>query len=315
MFSSFRWKAAAAAVALACTGGMAMAQSDVGNPSFEDALFYDVAPVPGTWTGFFGGPGTAVLAAAQNTTAPRTGLNALYLKVAGDGNAFAGMQQPITGVQPGVSYSMKIWARRAGNINNAVEYRIEWKTAAGAIIGDQFALTTRIDGSLTNSYQQYTLTAVAPPTAAQAALVVAVQSFAFNPVTPVFDTEVYIDDVSFAADSLTTQAACCTPSTGVCTVTLLGSCPSGTIQQAPGSTCSPNICPTPIIGACCNPRTAACVVTDSTICAPLGTFRGSGSTCSPNQCPTRCPADFNGVNGVTVQDIFDFLSAFFTACP
>ncbi len=37
-----------------------------------------------------------------------------------------------------------------------------------------------------------------------------------------------------------------------------------------------------------------------------GTFMGAGSLCGGNVC---CPADFNGVNGVTVQDIFDFLTA------
>jgi hypothetical protein len=93
-------------------------------------------------------------------------------------------------------------------------------------------LTTPIQSLLTNQYQQFVLTAVAPPNAVSANLVIAVQSFTFNPLTPVFDTEVYIDDVEFVSDA-----------------------------------------------------------------------------------PTPCPADFNGVGGVTVQDIFDFLSAWSAGCP
>jgi hypothetical protein len=313
MFKPWNRLAAAVVVVCACTGA-ATAQSAVGSPGFEDAIQYDVPPSVGTWTAFFGGPPTSMLVAAQNTTAPRTGTNALQLKVSGDGNAFCGVQQPITGLQPGVSYTMRIWARAAGNINNAVEYRMEWKNASGGIIGDQFALTTRIDAALTSSYQQFSLTAVAPPGTAGANLVMAAQSFVFNPANPVFDTDAFIDDVSFSADALPTQAACCF-SDGTCTVALSGACPSGSTQQAASTTCSPNNCPAPQIGACCNPRTGACVVLESALCTPLGTFRGTGTSCSPNQCPIRCPADFNGVNGVTVQDIFDFLSAFFTNCP
>jgi hypothetical protein len=32
-------------------------------------------------------------------------------------------------------------------------------------------------------------------------------------------------------------------------------------------------------------------------------------------CSATCPADFNGVNGLGVQDIFDFLAAWFAGCP
>jgi hypothetical protein len=30
---------------------------------------------------------------------------------------------------------------------------------------------------------------------------------------------------------------------------------------------------------------------------------------------TTCPADFNHAGGLTVQDIFDFLAAWFAGCP
>lgn len=70
-------------------------------------------------------------------------------------------------------------------------------------------------------------------------------------------------------------------------------------------------------GACCNPETGACVVTMSSTCGPLGgSYQGDGSTCTPNPCQvTSCAADFNNSGNVSVQDIFDFLSAYFAGCP
>lgn len=306
------------AVAAVCgVGSSAVAQQAVGNASFEVDATYEVLPANGNWTAFFGGPPTAMLASIRDTTAPRTGSSALFVKVAVEGNSFAGMQQPIGGIQPGVSYTMSLWARSAGAVTNGVEYRIEWKNAGGGIIGDQFALTTRIDAQLTPTYQQFSLTATAPAGAASATLVMAVQSFVFDPLNPMFDTNVYFDDITFAANSLPTQGACCF-SDGSCQVALSGACPSGSVEQAAGSTCSPNICPAPAApGACCNTSTGACVLTLGATCTPLGgSFQGDGTSCTPNPCSvTACPADFNRSGTVSVQDIFDYLTAYFAGCP
>lgn len=307
----------AAAVSLVCCSGSAFAQSPVGNGGFETDIIYDAAPVLGNWAAFFGGPPSSVLDASRNQTAPNSGSFALHMQVSGDGNAFCGVQQPISGIQPGVSYTMRIRARRAGNVNNGVEYRIEWKDANGAFIGDQFGLNTPIAAQLTDTYQTFSLPATAPAGAAAANLVMAVQSFTFNPVTPVFDTQVFVDDVEFSADATPGQGACCLAD-GSCQVALIGACPPGSTQQAAGTTCSPNTCPPPVMpGACCNPETGACVVTMSSTCGPLGgSYQGDGSSCSPNPCQvTSCAADFNNSGNVSVQDIFDFLSAYFAGCP
>jgi len=309
----------AAAVVTACLCGTSIAQTPVGNPGFESTLVYDTAPAPGNWTGFFGGPATSVLAAEQSTVAPRTGQYALHLKVFGpDGMAFCGMQQPVNSIVAGVTYSMSIWARTAGNINNPVEYRIEWKDASGAFVGNEFALTTNIGPQLTATYQQFTLTAVAPATAVTANLVVDLQDFDFNsPLNPMFDTEVFIDDVTFGAAPLSTQTACCALD-GSCEVTLTGGCPSGSTPMAAGSTCSPNTCPTLTPGACCNPTTGGCVVTIQATCTGLsGQYRGDGVFCVPQLCNAGggCRADFNGNGHVEVGDIFAFLSAWFAGCP
>jgi len=266
-----------AAAVVACLGSAAIAQTEVGNPGFEGAIQYDVPPALGSWTAFFGGPPTSVLAAAASLDAPRTGSAALLVSVSGDGNAFAGVQQPIGAIQPGVSYTLSLWARRAGNVNNGVEYRIEWKDAVGGFIGNQFGLNTPIQDSLTDEYQQFTLTAVAPDGAVSCNLVIAVQSFLFNPVIPVFDTAVYLDDVEFTGEGgAPNPGACCNPSTGECVVT-----------------------------------------TEATCVALGGSFLGSNTVCQITSCDgiQECRADFDNSGTVAVPDIFAFLSAWFAGCP
>jgi hypothetical protein len=68
-------------------------------------------------------------------------------------------------------------------------------------------------------------------------------------------------------------------------------------------------------GACCNQQNGACLPMLESTCNGVGlTFIGWGVTCSPATC-TACPADFNHVDGVTVQDIFAYLSAWTAGCP
>lgn len=266
-----------AAAIVACVSTAAIAQTPVGNPGFEGAIQYDVPPALGSWTAFFGGPPSSVLAAEASLVAPRSGSAALLLSVSGDGNAFAGVQQPIGAIQPGVSYTMNLWARRAGNVNNGVEYRIEWKDAVGGFIGNQFALNTPIQDSLTDEYQRFTLTAVAPAGAASCNLVIAVQSYTFDPVQLIFDTSVYIDDVEFTGEGGPSgPGACCNRSTGECVVT---------------------------DGATCN--------------ALGGTWLGDGTVCLPESCDAGedCRADFDNNGTVGVPDIFAFLAAWFAGCP
>lgn len=115
-----------------------------------------------------------------------------------------------------------------------------------------------------------------------------------------------------------TQGAGCTPNTcpqpqgsccaadGGCTVTDAAGC-SATWTQGAG--CTPNLCPQPT-GACC--VGTACSVSTGAACG--GTFSGPGSACgAPGNPTTCCPANFNGSGGVSVQDIFDFLNAWFAS--
>jgi hypothetical protein len=102
--------------------------------------------------------------------------------------------------------------------------------------------------------------------------------------------------------------ACCAATTGACTIVAPADC-TGT-YLGNGSACPSNPC----TGACCNRWTGNCVVTDPPTCAAYGLmFNGFNAGCSPATCHA-CPADFNGASGITVQDIFDFLGAWFAGC-
>ena len=142
--------------------------------------------------------------------------------------------------------------------------------------------------------------------------------------------------------------SCCDPATGDCGVVLPSQC-APTSAFTSGGSCTPNICPQP--GACCNPASGACTLVPSADCSlpsvfnagaacepsnpcpqPTGAcctgtacsistaaacstaFKGVGSSCGPAGNPTTCcPANYNGTGGVSVQDIFDFLSAWFAS--
>jgi hypothetical protein len=65
-------------------------------------------------------------------------------------------------------------------------------------------------------------------------------------------------------------------------------------------------------GACCNGT--ACSIASQAACT--GVYQGDSTACGPTGNPTTCcRANFNGVNGITIQDIFDFLNAWFAGDP
>lgn len=65
-------------------------------------------------------------------------------------------------------------------------------------------------------------------------------------------------------------------------------------------------------GACCTGT--ACAVTSSAGCS--GSFKGSGTVCGPLGNPTTCCiANYNQIDGVNFQDIFDYLNAWFNNAP
>lgn len=190
-----------AAAALALVAGAAHANL-LGNPGFEDDTLFDVNAFdnPGNWVAFFGGPAGTNLESFNFTgTAPLSGAKAMETSISADSgtayNAFTGQVQFVPGIVGDQEYTYSIWARNDDStLNGGVEYRIEWIGASG-FIGDQFALNTPIGDQLTDEYQQFSLTATAPPDAIAAQVVIAVQSFANDGVNPA-DVSVAWDDAS-----------------------------------------------------------------------------------------------------------------------
>lgn len=106
--------------------------------------------------------------------------------------------------------------------------------------------------------------------------------------------------------------ACCIEQTCAFADPLTCAANSGT-AGAEGSTCEPDPC-SPSAGACC--RGSTCATDTAANCTGANTsFAGAGTVCNAfgtNNTTPCCLADFNHSGSVTVQDIFDFLGAYFT---
>ncbi len=108
------------------------------------------------------------------------------------------------------------------------------------------------------------------------------------------------------------SVACCAAS-GTCTFVTAAAC-TGT-AGAFGSTCNPNVCPQPT-GACCIGVT--CDVRAASACSgPFTRYVGTGTACNPpgNRVLPCCMANFNQDGVLSVDDIFDYLNAWFAALP
>ncbi len=100
--------------------------------------------------------------------------------------------------------------------------------------------------------------------------------------------------------------ACCDTATGACFLVIQASCGAGNTWNG-SSVCTAHLCPQPT-GACC--LGTGCSINTSDGC--VGRFMGVGTACGPSGNPTTCcAANFDQVNGITVNDIFAFLSAWF----
>lgn len=86
----------------------------------------------------------------------------------------------------------------------------------------------------------------------------------------------------------------------------------GTFTQ--GATCGPSQCGSAPMGACCTGT--ACGLNTQAGCTGGSIYQGDGTACGPVGNPTTCcRANFNMIGGVTVQDIFDYLAAYFLNDP
>jgi hypothetical protein len=108
-------------------------------------------------------------------------------------------------------------------------------------------------------------------------------------------------------NSCVASAPCCHRAAGQCVVLPINQCFGlGLSFGSAGGTCNVSVCPAPTI-ACCNGN--ACSIVQGTTCgAGRPVF---GGVCTPTIC---CDADFNRSGAVTVQDVFEFLAAWFAGC-
>ena len=117
------------------------------------------------------------------------------------------------------------------------------------------------------------------------------------------------------------QPVACCFADGNCTFVLAASC-TGT-PGASGSSCTPNDCPQPVTGTCCRGTTCNTSVAEASCTAPgagIGAVYAAGplgNNCNVtnNRAAPCCYPDFNKTAGVTVQDIFDYLAAWFAGSP
>ena len=91
----------------------------------------------------------------------------------------------------------------------------------------------------------------------------------------------------------------------------------GTVFMGAGTSCNPSPCPQP--GICCVGATCFIGITQAgcAVPAPVGASFIQASFCNAagNRTSPCCYANFNKTGGITVQDIFDYLAAWFALNP
>ncbi len=127
----------------------------------------------------------------------------------------------------------------------------------------------------------------------------------------------------FAFDNLTIRGSTAAPTTGacclangMCSITTAAACIGGNFQGV-GTSCTPSPCQQPSTGRCC--VGARCAIVTAAECVGSGTaqavFTAGASDCNAPSVLNApcCFADYNKAGGVTVQDIFDFLTDYFSS--
>ncbi len=152
-------------------------------------------------------------------------------------------------------------------------------------------------------------------------------------VTLAGGTPVLIRVAAYAVDTLgigsftldvVAIGACCNGST--CTAIVTGAqtgCPAGSTFQGVGSICAPTLCTGPT-GVCCRGATCTTTIVSAAACTGSliggqsagATFPAAANCNAPANTTTPCCyANYNKVNGISVQDIFDFLGDWFAGGP
>lgn len=178
----------------------AASQNLLNNPGFETDVFFDFSDET-QFNGFFGGPPGSVLEAFNTTGAtPFAGAQALELEISagtdpdsgapvGGFGSFTGHVQLVPGINPGDEVLFSVYARNnsVDDPTGTVEVRIEYEDSAGAILGtDQINL----EAVLTDSFQLFDVSGIAPVDTVAANAVFAIASFV--PGTEAIDANINV---------------------------------------------------------------------------------------------------------------------------
>lgn len=184
-----------AMVAVAAFGSVTFADTTdtdlIANGGFEDPISDPDMASDTNWSPFAGGfAGADPAQPVQSMINPNSGASHLAIVFAGEGDAFAGVQQSEFEIETGIEYTLSFSALSADpNLGVNVEFRIEWTDANGEFIDNdgmpspgtldaQFANNVDITNDLTDVYQEFGQTVTAPANAVNLTVVLALQSFA-----------------------------------------------------------------------------------------------------------------------------------------
>jgi len=149
------------------------------NASFESVIEYGDPDLP-NWFAFFGAGSSGTLSTVDGgysgTIMPSDGAHHLSISNDGTASGFSGVLQRAA-VTAGVDYVFSFDAKSnsGASFPLGAEYRIEWLDAGSGVIGA--TPNVPIGGALTDSYQNFDLTATAPAGAVRAVPVIAVETF------------------------------------------------------------------------------------------------------------------------------------------
>ncbi|MEM8680542.1 MAG: PEP-CTERM sorting domain-containing protein [Planctomycetota bacterium] len=151
------------------------------NGSFESVLEYADPNLP-NWFAFFGAGSTGTFSTVDpgymGMVMPSVGANNLSIANDGTPDGFSGVLQAVAG-SAGLEYTFSFDAKSNSgpSFPLGAEFRIEWLDDGG-VIGDTGNIA--IAGSLTEQYQQFSVTATAPVGTTRVQPVIAVETFSAN---------------------------------------------------------------------------------------------------------------------------------------
>jgi hypothetical protein len=187
--------ALSAALAVALSGGQALAVNLLSNPSFEAPINYDGPVLPGVWRAFSGANTPLAAATASSsvvTTFPLSGAQNLNLSILGGNDAYAGAFQDVIGLTPGSSVTFSGNHALGGAADVGVEFRIEWRNTVSNTEISRTANSTA--APLTTAYVPFSLTATVPAGVDTGRFVYAIQTFGGEP-GPTNTGTIFLDDM------------------------------------------------------------------------------------------------------------------------